>query len=481
MNKSIFIFVLTGMVSGCAVGPDYQAPQSPHLSAFHAEPRQRPIDAVHHEAFWQGFQDPVLQRLIHEALQNNQDLHAMLARYRGAEALLRGTRSDRRPSVTANAGASRQELAEVERPASGSDQIDLYQAGASFHWEVDLFGRLARATEARQAQLEASGADFEALQVALVGQLAINYFELRGLQQQLRVAEQNVALQQSSLEIITARLVAGRGTEFDRLRARAQLSATRAAVPRLQAEISGNMHRIAVLTGDEPGALVEELAPATGELIRAVPDIPVGTPGEVLRRRPDIRSAERRLAAATARIGVATADLFPRFTLDGLIGTVSGDRDDMFRSGTGSRLIALGIDWSFLDVARVRARIDAADAETDAALAEYRQTVLLALEEVETWLVRYRQSHAHVALLGEAENAAREAVGQAQDRYRHGYIGFFELLAAEQELSHARDALVRSQTARALAMVNVYRALAGAPESRGAAVVSVSVAGKATR
>jgi multidrug efflux system outer membrane protein len=188
------------------------------------------------------------------------------------------------------------------------------------------------------------------------------------------------------------------------------------------------------------------------------------SPGAVLRRRPDIRAAERRLAASSARIGVATADLFPRFTLEGLTGSLAGSGSDLFTGGAESHRIAFGVDWTFLDVAQVKARIDAADSDTEAALANYRQAVLLALEETETWLVRYQQSHARVALLRSAEEAARKAVEQARDRYDQGYIDFFELLTAEQELSRASNALIQGRTSQALAMVNVYRTLAGAPE-----------------
>lgn len=471
MNKLLPI-IIAAIVSGCALGPDYQhpdyeAPQSSHPENFYAaSAKQRDQTATRSasQAFWQGFQDPVLAGLIQNTLTDNYDLQAMLARYRGAEALLRHTRREQWPSVTVSAGASHQQLAEVERPRPEIDELDLYEAGAALAWEIDLFGRLARATQAQQALFEASGADVQALQVALTGQLANSYFELRGLQEQLLVTQHNVAFQQSSLDIVSSRLKAGRGNQFDLFRARAQLNTTRAAIPELQAGIRTNMHRIAVLTGKPPGTLIDVLAVATG-LPETVPLIPVGTPGEVLRRRPDIRAAERRVAAASAAIGVATADLFPRFTLQGLAGTLATSGGDMFTSGAESHRIVFGIDWSFLDRALVRARIDAADADAEAALADYRQTVLLALEETETWLVRYQQAQARVALLSDAEQAADQAVSQARERYEQGYIGYFELLTAELELNHARDSLVKSQTDQALAMVSVYRSLAGAPAS----------------
>ena len=276
------------------------------------------------------------------------------------------------------------------------------------------------------------------------------------------MARSNVDNQRQSLEIVRSRVNAGRGTAFDEVRAIAQLEATRAVIPDLQAAVRGRMFRIAVLTGQNPAALVDELAPPA-PLPESLPVIPVGSPGEVLRRRPDIRAAERRLAAASARIGVATADLFPSFSLDALIGSVASDSGDLFSAGAESRRVALGVDWTFLDFGRVRSRIDAADADSRAALANYEQTVLLALEETETQLVRYARSRERSERLGAATDAAGDAAELARTRYRQGFIGFFEVLAAEQELIDTRDALIESRTAETLAMVNIYRALAGAP------------------
>lgn len=466
MSKLAGLFSIAALLSACAVGPDYQAPEPVQLQQFAHD--QAPADtagtavASNEQLFWQGFDDPLLAGLIEQTLAENQSLQAALARYQQAEALLRGSRRDQFPSVTAGAGVAGQRLAEVERTQPDERSVELYQAGVALSWELDLFGRLRRATEASEAELQAAGADRQTLQVALAGQTASSYFQLRGLQQQLRVAEENVSLQQASLDIVSARLDAGRGTLFDQVRARAQLDATRAVIPQLKAGIGAEMHRIGVLTGQTPTALVP-LLHVPADLPDSRPSIAAGSPGDVLRRRPDIQAAERRLAAASARIGVASADLFPRFTLDGLIGSLAGNGSNLFTGGASTGRVALGIDWSFLDRAQVQARIDAADAQSAELLADYRQTVLLALEETETWLLRYQQSHERAALLQSATDAATQAVEQARDRYDQGFIGYFELLAAEQELTAMRDRLVQSETEVVLAMVNVYRALAGAP------------------
>ena len=229
------------------------------------------------------------------------------------------------------------------------------------------------------------------MQVAIVGDVARSYFELRGLQERLRVARENAENQQGTLRIVQARMDAGRGTEFDTSRARAQLEGTLAIVPQLEAQVAFAEHRIAVLTGRVPEALIAQLdQPAP---LPALPEqIDAGTPGEIVRRRPDVAAAEERLHASTARIGVATADLFPRFTLGGLIGSQAIDAGNLFERDSETRVVALGIDWSFLDVGRVRARIAAADANAEGELARYRQTVLLALEDTENALIRQNRA-----------------------------------------------------------------------------------------
>lgn len=414
----------------------------------------------------------MLAHLIDQTLAANPTLMGAMAGYERAAALLYGAERDQWPSVTANASAVEQHLAEVEQspPGSGPDRVQRFRAGVAASWELDLFGRVRRATQRQQAELEAAGADLAAAQVALVGELASSYFELRGLQRQLQVAEESVALQRNSLAIVEARVQAGRATDFDEVRARVQLERSRAELPGVQAGIRAAMHRIAVLTGQAPGALIDTLSPPVA-LPDALPAIAADSPASVLRRRPDVAAAERRLAAATAGIGVATADLFPRFTLNGLLDSVAADASDLFTGPAESRLVALGIDWTFLDHDRVRARIEAASADSRAALANYQQTVLTALEEAETRLVRYQRAQERAGSLSLALSDGEAALALARTRYDQGFISYFELLAAEQEYTTLRDAAVRSRTAVTLAMVDVYRALVGAPRQEGIEVL----------
>ncbi|MBZ2189540.1 efflux transporter outer membrane subunit [Alcanivorax sp. JB21] len=462
MRKSLPLIVTVALLGGCAVGPDHATPATPTPDAFHAE-HQHGDAALAGDTFWNGFGDPLLAQLITQTLTANQDLQGALARYEQAAALLYGARRDQWPSLHVSGAASEQYLAEVDRLPGGPERTQRYQAGVTASWELDMFGRLRRATESRRAELAAVGADRAALQVALTSELASSYFTLRGLQQQHQVARQNLALQQDSLRIVSARVDAGRDTDFDQVRARAQVARIRAELPALEAGIRSAMHRIAVLTGQPPAALIDILSEPVA-LPRSVPEIPVATPGDVLRRRPDIAAAEYRLAAATARIGVNTADLFPRFTLSGLMASVAADSSDLFSGPADSRQVALGIDWAFLNQGRVRARIEAAGAESRQALARYQQAVLIALEETETRLDQYQRAQQRTAALEQAAMHATRAAELARTRYERGFIDYFQVLTAEQELTATLDASQQSHTDLTLAMVAVYRALAGAPE-----------------
>ncbi|BES72793.1 hypothetical protein RE428_38110 [Marinobacter nanhaiticus D15-8W] len=250
------------LLAGCAVGPDYEHPAVDAPDQFTEVHSGLPFDRAQEARFWSGFDDPILADLIDQVLSANQDLKVAVARYERADALLRGSRREQLPTVGASASAASQHLAAAERSSiDGDDDIELYEVNANASWELDLFGRLRRASEAQAARFEAAGAELDALQVALVGQVASSYFELRGLQQQLDVAQQNVQIQRDSLGIVEARLEAGRSTNFDVMRARSQLESTRAAIPELQAEIRTRMHRIAVLTGQAPGSLIDALSP----------------------------------------------------------------------------------------------------------------------------------------------------------------------------------------------------------------------------
>ncbi|VFR45301.1 RND efflux system, outer membrane lipoprotein CmeC [plant metagenome] len=462
--KILAVSIAAALLSACAVGPDYVRPQPPQVDAFI---RQDPAVATSataqaDPAFWRAFGDPLLERLVDTALANNQDLHIAMANYEQANALLRGSRYDRLPTITADAEAGDARDSVDQAPGvdrSGRDH-NQYQASIGFTWELDLFGRVRRSVEAQRAEAAASAEDLAAMQVVVVSQLARTYFQLRGWQEQLGIAQQNADNQARTLQLLEVRLKAGMATPFDVDRGRTQLESTRARIPPLEADVAVATHRIAVLTGRPPQALVAELeAPST---LPALPqNIAVDAPGELLRRRPDVAAAERRLAAATARIGVVTADLFPRFTLGGLIGTQAFDAGALFERDSEMRLLTLGVDGSFLNVGRVRARIAAANAAEAGNLATYVRTVLTALEETENALVQVSRSARQTAHLEEAAAAGTRAAGMAKLRFDQGSIDVLELLDAENARLQSEDAFAQGRLRNTLAVISLYQALAG--------------------
>ncbi|MEZ0472879.1 efflux transporter outer membrane subunit [Luteimonas salinilitoris] len=461
--RAVLPSLLAVALAACAVGPDHVRPELPLADAFVqgqvSDPSALPAPD---EAFWEAFADPQLDALVDAALDANHDLRIALASYDRANALLRGAGFDRFPTVTAFAEAADSRASADELPGvprAGRDG-ERYRAGIEASWELDLFGRVRRGVEASRAGAAASAADLAALQVAIVSEVVRGYVELRGAQERLRVAQANADNQRETLRLVDARFEAGRGTGFDTARARAQLESTLARVPALEAEVAAGMHRLAVLTGRTPDALVAQLAP-----VRPLPALPArldaGSPGDLLRRRPDIAAAEQRLHAAIAHIGVATADLFPRFTLGGLIGSVATDTGALFERDSETRLVALGIDWSFLDIGRVRARIAAADADAAGELARYEQTVLLALEDTENALVRYARTREEDTHLTRAAEDSARAAELARIRFEAGAVGLFEVLDAERTRLQAQDALVDARTRSVTGAVALYRALAG--------------------
>jgi len=456
------------LLAACTVGPDHVRPHMAVPERFDAGgPVQGGADgaasaAVFDDAFLQGLGDPQLAQLVDEALHANHDLRIALSRVDRANALLRGARLDALPAATAQGEVADVRSSAAQAPGLDRDARDgeQWSAGISAAWELDLFGRVRRAIEAGRAGAGASAADLRAVQVAVAGEVATTYVELRGLQERLRVARANRDNQARTVELVQARLDAGAGTEFDSARARAQLEGTAARIPALEARLQVAMHRLAVLTGRDPGALVASLAPPRS-LPALPPRIDPGAPGELLRARPDVAAAEARLHAATAGIGVATADLFPRFTLGGLIGSQAADVDALFERDSQTRFVALGIDWSFLDVGRVRARIAAATAEAEGELARYQQSVLLALEDTENALVRHARARTEDAHLERAAIDAAQAAQLARARFEAGASGLLDVLDAERVQLQAQDAFADGRSRSVASAVALYRALAG--------------------
>ncbi|MGH8262606.1 MAG: efflux transporter outer membrane subunit [Steroidobacteraceae bacterium] len=458
--RKLALLSLVTLLSACAVGPNYVKPDVKTAPGFAGADEtvystQDPI-----AQFWTGFGDETLNQLVADSLAANTDLRVALAHVKEARAFNRESKFDLAPTITASGGYTKQRLSTEQSAAVFGRQLELYDAGFDASWELDLFGRVRRGVEASRAQSASAVAGLQDAQVIVTAEVSRTYFELRGAQTQLAVAKANVVNQQETLKLTQVRLDAGRGTELDTSRAQAQLSTTLATVGPLEAAVARDIHRLSVLTGREPNALAELLAPT-----KELPPLPaiaaVGDPASLLRRRPDIRVAERDLAAATAHIGVAIGDLFPKVSFTGTVGYVAGNASGLGDSGTDSYVIAPGISWAALDVGRVRARIAGARARNEAALARYDHTVLGALEETEDALVTHARARDRLAHVQQAAESSDTASRLARMRFQSGLVDFLQVLDAERTQLEAEDRLAQSRTDAATSLIAVYKALGG--------------------
>ena len=454
-----FVLLISAVLSGCALGPEYVPPEDTLPKQFAGQESAAYRAEVVPAQFWTLFNDEVLNGLIEDSLRANHDLRIAAARLREARALRRDAAFDFLPSVSASGGKVRQKLSPVEAGLSGpGDGLDFefYDAGFDAAWEFDIFLN-TRGYQARAAELGGAVAGLQDAFVTLTSEVARNYMELRGLQSRYEVARRNSDNQRSTLQLTRARLDGGRGTELDLARAQAQLATTAATIPQLEAAIARSQFRLAVLTGHRPTELEQRLAARPMPALPAF--APVGEPTEWLRRRPDVRVAERNLAAATSRIGVEVANLFPKVSLTGHFGWVGLNTSDIGKGEFESYRYGPSITWAIFDLGHVQARISAARARADGALAQYEQTVLRALEDTEGSLIAYSRALASEAALQEAAEASGKASRLARMRFEGGVADFLEVLDSERVLLDAEDRLAQSRADTATALVAVYKAL----------------------
>jgi multidrug efflux system outer membrane protein len=459
------------LLSGCAVGPNYRRPDTPLDPHFAnaAEPGFAESGAVAH--YWTSFADPALDGLIADALAHNKDLSAAEANLRASRAARRLTGFDQYPTVNLAAGYTHNLDSQEQLPGVDMHdrEFDAAQGGFDGLWELDLFGRVRRNVEAARADVGAAAATLQDARVSVIAEVARDYFILRGLQDELALTQRNADNQFSSLKLTRTRLEAGRGNELDTSRAEAQWQTTVASIPSLQATIATTSYRLSVLTGRQPTALSAKLSsPAP---LPALPPLnAIGTPEQLLRRRPDVRAAERRLAGATARVGVAVGDLFPKVTLVGQVGYFAPTFGDFGQSEARFFSVGPSISWAAFDLGRVRARISSAKAQTDAALAAYEGAVLGALEDTEGALISYGRAQSRRDALQVAAAASDKAADLARRRFEGGLIDFLEVLDAERTALSAELLLSQSRTDAATSLIAVYKALGAgrqaAPEGK---------------
>ena len=413
--------------------------------------------------FWQELQDTTLVRLIDRALAGNHDLRSFEARVREARATRTESALDLAPTITASGGYTRQRLASAAFPGANGrlpDQ-DMWDAGLQMSWEVDVFGRLRNSLKGQNALLASAEEDVRDVQVLLVSEVAGAYFDLRGAQDRLEVARRNAENQRRTLELTRDRLELGRGNALDTERAQAQLSSTLATIPTIEADIAALQHRIGVLIGRPPASVVAELGSA--ECSPVLPaQLNLGNTEDLVRQRPDVRSAERQHAARGAFVGAAKADYLPRISIGAVAGYTASAFDALGNSGTPRYAIGPVLSWPFLDLGRVKTRVDAARAGETQAAARYRQTVLNALEEAETSLASYHRSRERLEHLEEAASASERATALARLRFEEGATDFLEVLDSERTLLEAQDRLAAGRTEARNWLVAVYRSLGGA-------------------
>jgi NodT family efflux transporter outer membrane factor (OMF) lipoprotein len=416
--------------------------------------------------WWETFNDPILNRLVDEARQSNLDLRAATARIRQARAQRGVVGSSLWPdlnssgSYTHSQGSKNVGAGNSSFGAVPGGRRDLWQAGFDANWEIDVFGGARRDIEASNADIQAALANRDAVMLTLLGDVARNYIELRGFQREVRIAQDNVEAQRGSLNLTQAKFKAGLTSDLDVARAEAQVASTAAAIPSLQTAVQQSIHQLSVLTGRAPEALIDLLETAKPIPVPP-PQIPVGLPSELLRRRPDIQQAERSLAAATARIGVATADLFPRFTLTGSLGLQSNKFEHFTDSSSTFWSFGPGFSWPIFNAGRIRSNIDVAKAQTDELLANYQSTVLGSLQEVEDAMVAYRKEYDRREALSQSVDANQRAVLRSQQLYQRGLTTFLDVLDAQRALYTSQDLLVQSDTLVSSDAVALFKALGG--------------------
>jgi len=455
-------------LSGCAVGPRYKRPAAPVAQQWSGEQARGTSTGEPVEQWWLSFNDPEFRSLIERAVKANLDLKLATARIAEARAVRGIAKSGLFPTVEASASATRNRQ-RVIAPANGAAAIvpvefNNFQGGFDASWELDVFGRVRRGLQAANADVAAAREARRDVLVAVLGEVGRTYAELRGFQFRLDIAQKNIATQQDTLDLTKSRATAGLATELDVARAAAQLETTRSVVPSLQSGIEISIHRLSVLLGQEPSALRAEVSPtAPGPMIP--PEVPVGLRSELLERRPDVRQAEAQIAAATARVGEAKAEWFPRFTLFGSAGRQASQLHEI-TLGMGNFFSAgPAVSLPIFTGGRIRSNIRVQDARLQQVVIGYRSTVLSALEETENALVNYSEEQSRRERLENAVKSNEEAVRLSSELYKAGLTDFLSVLDAQRELYANEDLLAQSRAAQAVNLIALYKALGGGWQS----------------
>ena len=448
---------------GLKVGPNYGRPMSPMADDWMDAEDPRVLSGKQAWNWWYAFNDPTLEQLIRTASQQNLPLRVAGMRVLEARAQRRIAAGNLFPqSQNAFGDYTRQQFSRnaVFPPRSMAQSFDNWSTGFDLSWELDVWGRIRRAIEAQDAELDASIEEYDDVLVTLVGDVAVTYIEIRAFDEALELARQNVDIQQQSLDVAEARLASGRATQLDVDQAQSNLASTEASIPLLKQNRRQAKNRLAVLLGLPPSNMGSLLGPP-GTIPATPKKVVMGIPAELLRRRPDIRRAERSVAAQSARIGIATADLYPQFGLNGEIRLQSEDFSDLFAGDSTAGFIVPGFRWKILNYGRLTNNIRVQEARFQQRIAEYENSVLIAQREVEDAVAQFLRSQERAAKLEKAVTAAGRSVKTAALQYGKGKIDYDRVFILEANLVRLQDEHVRAQADVAIGLIRVYKALGG--------------------
>jgi multidrug efflux system outer membrane protein len=453
------------ILAGCAVGPDYKQPKAsasaqPWTSSLAGGETNGPADLA---VWWKNFGDTNLDSLVTVAIQSNLTLRIAEAHVREARAERDVVSGSFWPSVGSSASYSRNRFGKNSfppLPAGVPLDYNLYNANFDATWELDIFGGTRRTIEAANAEMGAAVFSQHEVLVSLLAEVARNYIAARGYQQRLAIALQNIQVQQEILNLTSNRFENGLSSDLDVQQATALLTATEAEVPTLKTGFDQSMHHLAVLLGQPPGALMDEIS-VEKPIPLTPPAVPVGLPSDLLQRRPDVQKSERELAAATARIGAAKADLFPKFSLTGFAGLESISTANFFNYASRYWSAGPTVQWEIFEAGSIRANVRVQNARQEQALDAYQQTVLVALEDAENALTAYAREQTRRESLSQSVQANEQALELSTQLYNNGLTDFLRVLDSERSLYAAQDALVQSDQTVSLNLVQLYKALGG--------------------
>jgi len=453
------------LLTGCAVGPDYHPPNVTTPSSWTSPLANGETNSpAHLAAWWKNFNDTNLDSLMATAVQSNLTLRIAEDHVREARAERGVVTGGLWPSVGSSASYSRNRFGANSFPPLAKFGVpldyNLYNAGFDAAWELDIFGGTRRAVEAANAEIGGAEYGQRDVLVSLLAEVARNYVGARGYQQRLAITRQNIQVQQQILDLTSNRFQNGLSSDLNVQQATALLTATEAQVPSLETGFDQSVHHLAMLLGQPPGALMDEMS-AEKPIPLTPPEVPVGLPSDLLQRRPDVQRAESELAAATARIGEAKADFFPKFSLTGFAGLESVSANNWF--DYASRYWSAGptVQWELFQAGSIRANVRVQNARQEQALDSCQQTVLVALEDAENALTAYAREQTRRKSLAQSVRANERALELATQLYNNGLADFLGVLDSERSLFAAQDALVQSDQAVSLDLVQLYKALGG--------------------